>query len=180
MPGKRRSPPDASIGYTEKTAMYYLVLFVHVIVCIFLIIVILLQSGKAADLAGAFGGMGSQTAFGPRGSATLLSKATTISAVLFMITSMSLSIMATKNAGLGATVLEERTPSKAAPGKTAPAPATPAAPGTGQPQTAPITVTPEGGKPTTIQVPVVPSNPAPAQPAQPGLGQKQAPASPKK
>jgi preprotein translocase subunit SecG len=157
--------------------MYYLVLFVHVVVCIFLIIVILLQSGKAADLAGAFGGMGSQTAFGPRGSATLLSKATTISAVLFMVTSMSLSIMATKNAGLGATVLEERAPAKTAPAKTAPA--TPA-PATGQPATTPITVTPEGGKPTTIQVPVVPSNPAPAQPAQPGLGQKQAPVNQKK
>ena len=50
--------------------MYFLVMFVHVVVCIFLIIVVLLQSGKAADLAGAFGGMGSQTAFGPRGSAT--------------------------------------------------------------------------------------------------------------
>jgi preprotein translocase subunit SecG len=68
-------------------------------VCLFLIIVVLLQSGKAADLAGAFGGMGSQTAFGPRGSATLLSKATTISAIVFMLTSMSLSILATRNAG---------------------------------------------------------------------------------
>ena len=149
--------------------MYYLVLFVHVVVCIFLIIVILLQSGKAADLAGAFGGMGSQTAFGPRGSATLLSKATTISAVLFMITSMSLSIMATRSAGLGTTVLEERAPSKTTPAKTAPA--VPAAPA-GQPATTPITVTPEGGKPTTIQVPVVPSNPAPAQPAQPPNSKK--------
>lgn len=152
--------------------MYYLVLFIHVVVCIFLIIVILLQSGKAADLAGAFGGMGSQTAFGPRGSATLLSKATTISAVLFMITSMSLSIMATRNAGLGATVLEERAPSKTTPAKTAPAPA-PGQPTPGRPTTAPITVTPEGGKPTTIQVPVVPQNQVPAQP-----GQKQAPAPP--
>ncbi len=86
--------------------MYFLVMFVHVVVCIFLIIVVLLQSGKAADLAGAFGGMGSQTAFGPRGSATLLSKATTISAVLFMVTSLSLSILATRNAGLGTSVLE--------------------------------------------------------------------------
>ncbi len=65
----------------------------------FLIIVVLLQSGKAADLAGAFGGQGSQTAFGPRGSATLLSKATTISAIVFMLTSMSLSVLATRNAG---------------------------------------------------------------------------------
>ena len=153
--------------------MYYLVLFLHIVVCIFLIIVILLQSGKAADLAGAFGGMGSQTAFGPRGSATLLSKATTISAVLFMITSMSLSIMATRNAGLGATVLEDRsTPIRTTPAKTAPA--QPAAPATGQaPSSVPITVTPEGGKPQTMQVPVLPSSPAPAQ--QQG---KQAPAPP--
>src|SRR5437868_7928850 len=97
--------------------MYILAMFVHVVVCVFLIIVVLLQSGKAADLAGAFGGMGSQTAFGPRGSATLLSKATTISAVLFMLTSLTLSILATRNAGLGTTVLD------ATPPKSAPAPA---------------------------------------------------------
>ncbi len=144
--------------------MYYVLLFVHVLVCIFLIIVVLLQSGKAADLAGAFGGMGSQTAFGPRGSATLLSKATTISAVLFMVTSMALSIMATRNAGLGATVLEDRS-TKPAPVKSAPAPGqptkAPAAPATGQqPSSLPITVTPEGGKPQTIQVPVRPAPPA--------------------
>src|ERR1700731_121659 len=78
---------------------YTLLTIVHVLVCLFLIVVVLLQSGKAADLAGAFGGMGSQTAFGPRGSATLLSKATTISAIVFMLTSMSLSILATRGAG---------------------------------------------------------------------------------
>src|SRR5438046_10188158 len=98
--------------------MVILITIVHVIVCLFLSIVVLLQGGKAADLAGAFGGMGSQTAFGPRGSATVLSKATTISAVLFMVTSLSLSIMATRSAGLSTTVLET------AP-KTAPAPARP-------------------------------------------------------
>ena len=98
----------AAVSYTRRTTMYILFLLVHVVVCIFLIIVVLLQSGKAADLAGAFGGMGSQTAFGPRGSATLLSKATTISAVLFMVTSLSLSILATRNAGLGTTVLEDQ------------------------------------------------------------------------
>src|SRR5438128_12541851 len=110
--------------------VYTLLTIVHVLVCLFLIVVVLLQSGKAADLAGAFGGMGSQTAFGPRGSATLLSKATTISAVVFMITSLSLSIMATRNAGLGATVLE------GAPTKSAPKPAQ-------RPTSIPITVTPE-------------------------------------
>src|SRR5260370_39755350 len=76
--------------------MIYLLTTVHVIVCVFLVIVVLLQSGKAADLAGAFGGMGSQTVFGPRGTATVLSKATTIAAALFMITSLSLSIVAVR------------------------------------------------------------------------------------
>src|SRR5260370_13973123 len=76
--------------------MIILITIIHVIVCLFVIIVVLLQSGKAADLAGAFGGMGSQTVFGPRGSATVLSKATTIAAVCFMVTSMSLSIYATR------------------------------------------------------------------------------------
>jgi preprotein translocase subunit SecG len=86
--------------------VYAAVLTIHILVCVFLIVVVLLQSGKAADLAGAFGGMGSQTAFGPRGSATLLTKATTVSAILFMLTSLSLSILATRNAGLGTTVLQ--------------------------------------------------------------------------
>lgn len=88
--------------------LFVILTILHVVICAFLCVVVLLQSGKAADLAGAFGGMGSQTAFGPRGSATLLSKATTASAVLFMITSMALSIMATRQSGgVGSTVLEK-------------------------------------------------------------------------
>ena len=128
--------------------MYILLWLVHVVVCLFLIIVVLLQSGKAADLAGAFGGMGSQTAFGPRGSATLLSKATTISAVLFMITSLSLSIMATRNAGLGTSVLESA-PKSSVPAKSAPVPA-PA-----QPQ-------PQGGTTLPMPLPPPPQQGAPA------------------
>ncbi len=89
---------------------------VHVVVCFFLIIVILLQSGKAADLAGAFGGTGSQTAFGPRGSATLLSKSTTIATIVFMVTSFSLSIIATKNQGSGnGTALQRHSTKTSAP-----------------------------------------------------------------
>ncbi len=65
----------------------------HVIICLFLIGVVLLQQGKSADLAGAFGGQGSQTAFGPRGAANLLTRLTTWSAILFMITSISLTIL---------------------------------------------------------------------------------------
>jgi len=69
---------------------------IHVLVCVFLILVVLLQSGRGADVAAAFGGMGSQTAFGPRGSATVLTRATTWSAILFMITSITLSIVASR------------------------------------------------------------------------------------
>ena len=108
--------------------LYILLWIVHVIVCLFLIIVVLLQSGKAADLAGAFGGMGSQTAFGPRGSATLLSKATTISAILFMVTSLSLSILATRRGRVGNSVLENTTskPVESKPSDTKPATPAPA------------------------------------------------------
>ena len=119
--------------------MVILITVLHVIVCVFLAVVVLLQSGKAADLAGAFGGMGSQTVFGPRGSATMLSKATTISAVLFMLTSLTLSIMATRGGSTTPDLLKKALP---AAGQTAPVPAqsqTPAQPGS----TVPITV--QGG-----------------------------------
>lgn len=96
--------------------MTIILTIIHVIVCFFLVVVVLLQSGKAADLAGAFGGMGSQTAFGPRGSATVLSKATTIAAAVFMVTSLSLAILATRNASGSGSVLErQKEPAKTAP-----------------------------------------------------------------
>jgi len=88
--------------------MVYLVTALHIIICFFLIIVVLLQSGKAADLAGAFGGMGSQTVFGPRGTATVLSKATTIAAALFMVTSLVLVILANNRTASTGSVLEHR------------------------------------------------------------------------
>ena len=72
---------------------YYVVVGVHVVACLFLIGVVLLQQGKNQDLASAFGGGGTQTAFGPRGSANVLSKATTILAGMFMVTSLALSIL---------------------------------------------------------------------------------------
>ena len=78
--------------------MYSLILGLHIIVCLLLVIVVLLQSGKSADLAGAFGGMGSQSTFGPRGSASFLSKLTTTLAVLFMVTSLTLWILAADRA----------------------------------------------------------------------------------
>ncbi len=90
----------------KVSAMITVLTILHVLVCFFLVVVVLLQSGKAADLAGAFGGMGSQTAFGPRGSATVLSKATTVAAVLFMVTSLSLAILSTRSGGGAGTVFD--------------------------------------------------------------------------
>ena len=115
--------------------MVILLTIVHVIICLFLVIVVLLQSGKAADLAGAFGGMGSQTAFGPRGSATVLSKATTIAAALFMVTSLSLAIMASRSGGSTSPSVVERQHGAAAPKAATPAPAQ-------APATPSVTVTP--------------------------------------
>src|SRR3981081_2731853 len=79
--------------------MTILITIIHVIVCLFLIAVVLLQSGKSGDLAAAFGGQGSQTAFGPRGAASVLSRATTWSAIIFMVTSITLSIFAARKTG---------------------------------------------------------------------------------
>ena len=70
---------------------------IHIIICFILVVAVLLQSGKSADLAGAFGGAGSQTVFGPRGAATILSKITTVCAILFMLTSMGLWILSAKS-----------------------------------------------------------------------------------
>jgi preprotein translocase subunit SecG len=72
---------------------------VHVVVCLILIVVVLLQHGKSADIAATFGGMGSQTAFGPRGTATVFSRVTTWCAVIFMITSMALTYIASHRGG---------------------------------------------------------------------------------
>ncbi len=88
---------------------YYAVITVHIIACLLLIAIVLLQQGKGQDLASAFGGGGSQTAFGPRGSANVLSRATTILAGLFMVTSLSLSLLRPRDASV-----LDRVPSAAA------------------------------------------------------------------
>ncbi|QMV17483.1 preprotein translocase subunit SecG [Granulicella sp. 5B5] len=78
--------------------MIVLLVIIHVVVCLFLTGVVLLQQGKSADMAAAFGGQGSQTAFGPRGAANLLTRLTTWSAVVFMITSISLTVLMSRSA----------------------------------------------------------------------------------
>ena len=79
--------------------LLYVVVVVHVLVCVFLVGVVLLQQGRSADLAGAFGGQGSQTAFGPRAAANVLTRLTTWSAILFMVTSISLTVLYQRSAG---------------------------------------------------------------------------------
>jgi len=139
--------------------------------CLVLIIVVLLQSGKAADLAGAFGGAGSQTAFGPRGAANVLSKATTWCAVMFMLCAMALVLRTDKAVGQGSSILEKvsKPVPKPAPAATPPAP--PATHGT-TPATTPATTpstTPAKPQSNTqpASQPPASSQPAPAQPKKP-------------
>jgi preprotein translocase subunit SecG len=126
--------------------VYFLLVTLHVVICGLLIIVIMLQSGEAADLAGAFGGAGSQTAFGPRGAATFLSKATTWCAIMFMLTSMAMTMHQNNVvASTGSSVLEQFSKTPKAPAPAAPAgqvPAAPAAP----PAQAPATPAPAPAK----------------------------------
>ncbi len=104
----------------------YVLVTLHVLVCFVLIIVIMLQSGNAADLAGAFGGAGSQTAFGPRGAATFLSRATTWCAIVFMMTSLTLSVKRGPSEISTGSVLEETSqPASKQPAPTQSKPATP-------------------------------------------------------
>jgi preprotein translocase subunit SecG len=98
----------------------FVLVTLHVMVCLLLIFVIMLQSGNAADLAGAFGGAGSQTAFGPRGAATFLTKATTWCAIVFMMSSLALSLKRAPTTEQGSSILEQTMPT--APSKPAPAP----------------------------------------------------------
>jgi preprotein translocase subunit SecG len=142
--------------------------------CLVLVVVVLLQSGKAADLAGAFGGAGSQTAFGPRGAANVLSKATTWCAVMFMVCSFAMVVRTDKAVVEGGSILQKVS-------QPAPKPAPATTPVTPQPNT--HNALPTGQQPATqppaSQTPVNPqpvpaSSPAPAtsKPAQ------QAPATP--
>jgi preprotein translocase subunit SecG len=134
------------IGFHFSWGGYVLTPFL-VLNCLVLIIVVLLQSGKAADLAGAFGGAGSQTAFGPRGAATILSQATTWCAVMFMVCALAMVVKVDRGLGTvgGSSVLEKvskpapKTVPAATPAPVTPAPTVPqpSAPASSQPAPAP-------------------------------------------
>jgi preprotein translocase subunit SecG len=120
--------------------VYFVLVTLHVLICGLLIIVVLLQSGEAADLAGAFGGAGSQTAFGPRGAATFLSKATTWCAIMFMLTSMALTMhQNSTSVSTGSSILQQFSKTSKQPAPAAPAPKAPAS--------APVPATPAPAAP---------------------------------
>jgi preprotein translocase subunit SecG len=100
---------------------------VYVVVCLFLIVVVLLQQGRAGDIASAFGGSSSQTVFGARSGATVLTRATTAAAIMFMIGSIALAVMWQK--GPASVVSGVKTPAAQTAPASAPA-STPAAPAT--------------------------------------------------
>jgi preprotein translocase subunit SecG len=126
------------------TFVYWIFMTLHILACLFLIGVVLLQQGKGQDLASAFGGGGTQTAFGPRGSANVLSRATTVLAGMFMVTSLGLSVLKMRS-----TSILDKVPAATS----SPAPA-PGAPTVSLPAAAPA-----------ASVPAAPASSAPAAPA---------------
>ncbi len=148
------------------TVLYYLVLILHLIACFFLIAVVLLQQGKGQDLASAFGGGGTQAAFGPRGSATLLSRVTTGLAAVFMVTSISLAVLKQKQASVLDAIPAAASPTPAtAPTNVLGLPLSPA--GSPSPEVPAATgATTPSGAPAASPAPSVAASPAPAKPAE--------------
>src|SRR5512132_2053340 len=127
-----RNPPSRPAAQRSKTAVFTLVVIVHVLVCLMIIAVVLLQSGKGADIGSAFGGAGSQAVFGSMGTPTLLGKITTGIAIVFALTSFSLAILGGEH---GSSVVRDA-PAPAS------APAAPATPAPADPPAAPTSPTP--------------------------------------
>lgn len=135
--------------------LYVLLVIVHVAVCLALILVVLLQVGKGQSIGAAFGGAGSsQTFFGSRGPATFLSHLTTVSAALFMLTSLSLAYISMRG-GQGSTITDK-----------APAPVTDTAP-------VPLTIPAPGTAPAPVTAPSTESAPSQEAPAPPAEQPKQ-------
>ncbi len=167
--------------------MVTLLTLIHVLCAMVLILVVLLQSARGTDLAGAFGGMGSQTAFGPRGTSNFLSKTTAVLAAVFMVTSLSLAIMSNRGRRSGSVLSGE----KAAPASQQKAPALPAqlpaqqlGVTPGQITPAPTSAPPASGKqtapgaPPVKMVPVAPTAPSGGAPAPVSPQQQALPAEP--
>ncbi len=122
--------------------LYYFLATLYVVSCLLLLLVVLLQQGKGGDMASAFGGGGSQTAFGARAGATVLTRATTVLGVLFMLGAIVIGILGRQGPGSimsnvpGPAPVAAPAPVVPAPSTPAPAATTPATPST-QPPAAP-------------------------------------------
>ena len=124
--------------------MVTFLLILHVLVCFTLVLIVLLQTGKGAEMGASFGGGSSQTLFGSRGAGTFLTKVTTVAAVIFMLTSLFLAIM---SSGISGPSVVKETPAKQAAPRTPPA--APVMPGQAAPGGAPakpVFPAPQGGK----------------------------------
>src|SRR5262245_26497618 len=108
-PSRGSAPPRAAPQRSER-GMYALIVVIHIVVSLIIISLVLLQAGKGADIGSAFGGSGSQAVFGSMSTPTVLGKATTAVAVIFMVTSFSLAILAHKRAS---TIMPATAPAKA-------------------------------------------------------------------
>jgi preprotein translocase subunit SecG len=144
--------------------MVVILTIIHILVALFLVLIVLMQSGKGGDVAAAFGGMGSQTAFGPRGTTNFLTKATAILAGVFMVTSLTLAVVSNRSTGGGSVLSGEK--AVPAPAQKAPAniPGLPPGavqlpPGAVQPK---ITVVPSTAKPAGQATPNGAATPAPS------------------
>ncbi len=146
---------------TDSRWFSWLLTVFFVLNCTVLIIVVLLQSGKAADLAGAFGGAGSQTAFGPRGAASVLSRATTWCAIMFMFCALALVLRTEKGVTQGSSILQKV--SKSAP---KPVPVTPVSPQSNSYPSLPQSAQPAANQPPAQSAPAT-AQPVPAQPKKP-------------
>ncbi len=131
--------------------MSVLLIIVHVVVCIALIMIVLLQTGKGADMGAAFGGGSSQTLFGSSGASTFLSKATTVAAVVFMITSLTLAYLSSNTSGKSI-MTHVQSP---------PAPVSAPVPAASQPA-----ATGEKAQPSAAPAAAAPATPSPAAPVE--------------
>jgi preprotein translocase subunit SecG len=145
----------------------FFILVIHIVVCIALILIILLQSGKGADIGAVFGGGSSQTVFGSTGAATFLSKVTIIAAVIFMMTSIILTYFSGRGMVLEKSVVSEQSVPVTPEGAGSPVPAGE------QSQSAPVA---PGAVPGPAGQATAPTAPAPpAAPMEKPAGEQPAP-----
>ncbi|MGB5985464.1 MAG: preprotein translocase subunit SecG [Desulfobacterales bacterium] len=151
--------------------MSILLVFTHVIVCIALILIVLLQTGKGADMGAAFGGGSSQTLFGSTGASTFLSKMTTGAAIVFMLTSLALAYVSTHRQS-GSIMMDQASPAPAQPAQTE---AQPESQPASQPETASEAVTETASEPAEDAPPAAAESATDSEPPAPTSATEETP-----